>query len=135
MPREKSSPHRKSLPETQQLVKEMCLRDNCRTQNEFIEKAIRFYAGYISGQEATAYLPPALASVLRGTVQDTENRICRLLFKLAVEQGMVMNVLVAGMEIPDEQLRTLRSRCAQDVKKTSGSISLNGTVHYQRGGL
>ena len=56
MPREKSSPHRKSLPETQQLVKEMCLRDNCCTQNEFIEKAIRFYAGYISGQEATAYL-------------------------------------------------------------------------------
>ena len=54
MPREKSSPHRKSLPETQQLVKEMCLRDNCCTQNEFIEKAIRFYAGYISGQEATA---------------------------------------------------------------------------------
>ena len=47
------------------------VRDNCRTQNEFIERAIRFYAGYVSGQEATAYLPPALASVLRGTVQDT----------------------------------------------------------------
>ena len=101
MPREKSSPHRKSLPEPQQLVKEMCLRDNCCTQNEFIEKAIRFYAGYISGQEATAYLSPALVSVLRDTVQDTENRICRLLFKLAVEQGMEMNVLAAEMEIPD----------------------------------
>ena len=113
----------------------MCLRDNCRTQNEFIEKAIRFYAGYISGQEATAYLPPALASVLCGTVQDTENRICRLLFKLAVEQDMVMNVLAAGMEIPDEQLRALRGRCIQDVKKTSGSISLDDTVRYQRGSL
>ena len=33
---------------------------------------------------------------------------CRLLFKLAVELDMVMNVLAAGMEIPDEQLRTLR---------------------------
>ena len=135
MPREKSSPHRKSLPETQQLVKEMCPRDNYRTQNEFIEKAIRFYAGYISGQEATAYLPPALASVLRGTVQDTENRICRLLFKLLVEQGLEMNVLVAGMEIPDEQLRALRGRYVQDVKKTSGSISLDDAVRYQRGGL
>ena len=135
MPREKSSPHRKSLPETQQLVKEMCLRDNCRTQNEFIEKAIRFYAGYISGQEATAYLPPALASVLCGTVQDTENRICRLLFKLAVEQDMVMNVLAAGMELPNEQFHALRGQCVQDVKKTSGSISLDDAVRYQRGGL
>ena len=135
MPREKSSPHRKSLPETQQLVKEMCLRDNCCTQNEFIEKAIRFYAGYISGQEATAYLPPALASVLRGTVQDTENRICRLLFKLAVEQDMVMNVLAAGMEIPDEQLKALRGRCVQNVKKTGGSVTLDDAVRYQNGGL
>ena len=108
MPREKIKFALRISPETQQLVKEMCLRDNCRTQNEFIERAIRFYAGYISGQEATAYLPPALASILRGTVQDTENRICRLIFKLAVELDMVMNVLAAGMEIPDEQLRTLR---------------------------
>ena len=60
---------------------------------------------------------------------------CRLLFKLMVEQGMVMNVLVAGMEIPDEQLRALRGRYVQDVKKTSGSISLDDAVRYQRGGL
>ena len=88
MPREKSSPHRKSLPETQQLVKEMCPLDNCR-----------------------------------------------LLFKLAVEQGMVMNVLAAGMEIPDEQLHALRGRCVQDMKRTSSSISLDDIVRYQRGVL
>ena len=108
---------------------------NCKSRSEYLEKAALFYAGYVSGQDATAYLPPALASVLRGTVQDTENRICRLLFKLAVEQDMVMNVLAAGMEIPDEQLRALRGRCIQDVKKTSGSISLDDAVRYQRGGL
>ena len=103
---------------------------NSKSRSEYLE-----YAGYVSGQDATAYLPPALASVLRGTVQDTENRICRLLFKLAVEQDMVMNVLAAGMEIPDEQLKALRGRCVQDVKKTSGSISLDDAVRYQRGGL
>ena len=108
---------------------------NCKSRSEYLEKAALFYAGYVSGQDATAYLPPALASVLRGTVQDTENRICRLLFKLAVEQDMVMNVLAAGMEIPDEQLKALRGRCVQNVKKTSGSISLDDAVRYQRGGL
>ena len=60
---------------------------------------------------------------------------CHLLFKLAVEQDMVMNVLAAGMEIPDEQLKALRGRCIQDVKKTSGSISLDDAVRYQRGDL
>ena len=108
---------------------------NCKSCSEYLEKAALFYAGCVSGQDATACLPPALASVLRGTVQDTENRICRLLFKLAVELDMVMNVLAAGMEIPDEQLRALQGRCVQDVKKTSGSISLDNAVRYQRGGL
>ena len=42
-------------PETQQLVKELCPRDNCQSQNEFIERAIRFYAGYVSGKEAIEY--------------------------------------------------------------------------------
>ncbi len=121
-------------PETQQLVKEMCPRDNCKTQNKFIEKAIRFYAGYISGQEATSYLPAALVSVLRGTVQDTENRICRLLFKQAVELDMVMNVLAAGMEISDDALHSLRGRCVQNVKKTNGSVTLDSAVEYQKGG-
>ena len=102
---------------------------NSKSRSEYLEKAALFYAGYVSGQDATAYLPPALASVLRGTVQDTENRICRLLFKLAVEQDMVM------MEIPDEQLKALRGRCVQDVKKTSGSISLDDAVRYQKGSL
>ena len=59
----------------------------------------------------------------------------RPLFKLAVVQGMVMNALAAGMEIPDEQLKMLRGQCVQDVKKISGSISLDNAVRYQRGGL
>ena len=135
MPREKIKFALRMSPETQRLVKEMYPRDNCRTQNEFIEKAIRFYSGCISGQDACEFLPAALTDALRSTVHDSENRTCRLLFKLAVEQDMVMNVLAAGMEIPDEQLKALRGRCVQNVKKTSGSVTLDDAVHYQRGGL
>lgn len=120
-------------PETQQLVKELCERDNCQSQNEFIEKAIRFYAGYVSGKEATAYLPPALVAAMRGTVQDSENRIARLLFKLAVEVNMMMNVLAAGMEISDEDLKTLRTRSVREVKQTNGRISFKDAIDYQRG--
>ena len=84
--------------------------------------------------EAAAYLPPALTQVLRRTVRDTENRICRLLFKQAVELDMVMNVLAAGMEIDSEQLNSLRGRCVQNVKKTNGSVTLEDAVQYQKGG-
>lgn len=133
MPREKIKFALRIAPETQQLVKDLCPRDNCQSQNEFIEKAIRFYAGYVSGQEATAYLPPSLVAALKGTLQDSEGRTARLLFKLAVETSMMMNVLAAGMEISEEDLKKLRARCVGDVKKSNGSISLTDAVRFQKG--
>ena len=133
MAREKIKFALRIAPETQQLVNELCERDYCQSLNEFIEKAIRFYAGYVSGKEATAYLPPALVAAMRGTVQDSENRIARLLFKLAVEVNMMMNVLAAGMEISDEDLKTLRARSVREVKQTNGRISFKDAIDYQRG--
>ena len=46
--------------ETQKLGKDFCSRDNCQSQNEFIDKASRFYAGYLSAKDAVEVLPPAL---------------------------------------------------------------------------
>ena len=122
-------------PSTLEVIDRVAETAGFKSRSEYLEKAALFYAGYVSGQDAVSFLPPALASVLRGTVQDTENRICRLLFKLAVELDMVMNVLAAGMEISEDVLRNLRSRCVQNVKKTSGSVTLDKAVEYQRGGV
>ena len=41
-------------------------KDNCSTKNEYIEKAVRFYAGYQDAEQADAYLPRVLAQVLEG---------------------------------------------------------------------
>ena len=133
MAREKIKFALRIAPETQQLVKELCERDNCQSQNEFIEKAIRFYAGYVSGKEATAYLPPALVAAMRGTVQDSENRIARLLFKLAVEENLMGNLLAAGMEVDLDTLRKTRVRCVREVKETNGEIDLEDALSYQKG--
>lgn len=133
MPRKKIKFALRIAPETQELVKELCSQDNCQSQNEFIEKAIQFYAGYVSGKNAMEYLPPALVAALRGTVQDSENRIARLLFKLTVEISMMMNVLAAGMEISDEDLRQLRVRCVREVKQTNGRINFKDAIDYQKG--
>ena len=79
-------------------------------------------------------LPPIYLSALKATIQAMEDRIARLMFKLAVEQDMVMNVLAAGMEIGEDTLHSLCSRCVQNVKKTNGAVTLDKAVEYQRGG-
>lgn len=134
MPREKVKFALRISPETQQLVKEMCPRDNCQSQNEFIDKAIRFYAGYISGKEAVEFLPSVLVTALRATIQNSENRTARLLFKLAVEMDMMMNVLAVQMDVPDEDLKKLRAQCVRDVKATNGSISYKDAQDRQSRG-
>ena len=132
MAREKIKFALRIAPETQQLVKELCERDNCQSQNEFIEKAIRFYAGYVSGKEATAYLPPALVAAMRGTVQDSENRIARMDFKLAVELSKLAHVIAYTHEVDGEALRKLHLKCLEEVKRINGAVDFESAYKYQK---
>ena len=72
--------------------------DNCSRKCEYIEKAIRFYSGYLDAEGADEYLPRVLAEVLEGKLSALGGRIGRLLFKLAVEQDMNANILAALAE-------------------------------------
>ena len=108
-------------------------QDNCSTRNEFIEKAIRFYSGYLDTESADAYLPQVLANVLEGKLGALGERIGRLLFKLSVDQNLMGNILAAGIEIDPDQLRKARIRCVKEVKETNGEISFEDAVRYQQG--
>ena len=128
MPREKIKFAMRIKPETQDLIREWYPKDNCQSQNEFIEKAIHYYVEHLSAQSSTSFLPSALVSALRATVHASENRIARLLFKLTVEISMMMHVLALGLQIDVSQLDDLRWQCVQEVKKTNGAITFNDTL-------
>ena len=134
MSEEKLRSHTRVSPEMERKISAAMEKDNCQSRNEFLEKALKFYCDYLAAEDVAEFLPPIFVHAMRGTIQCSEDRIARLLFKLTVEISMMMNVLAAGMEIPDEQLRSLRERCVQNVKKTSGSVTLDAAVRYQRGG-
>ena len=133
MPREKIKFALRILPETQQTVKDFYPLDNCQNQSEFIEKAIRFYVGYVASKDSTEFLAPILVSALQGTVANAENHIARLLFKLAVETNMMMNVLASEVDVSADTLERLRGRCIQEVKKTGGAVTFADAVKYQKG--
>lgn len=136
MPREKVKFAMRIRPETQELVRQWYRQDNCRSQNEFIEKAVHFYAEHLAAQSSTRFMPSALVDALSAAVQCSENRIARLLFKLTVEISMMMHVLAAGLEIDDSQLDELRWRCVQEVKKTNGGIKFKDVLQeHDNGGF
>lgn len=108
-------------------------KDNCKSRSEFIEKAIRFYSGYISAEDSMKFLPTAITSAMSGIVGTSENRIARVLFKLAVEMSMMMNILASNAEVDEALLRKLRGKCVSDVKKSIGSINFEDVMKFQKG--
>ena len=120
-------------PDTDRKIKAAMPQANCRSQNEFMEKAVRFYCDYLASEDVADFLPPIFVHALQGTIQSSENRIARLLFKLTVEISMMMNVLAAGLEIDTSQLDDLRWRCVQEIKKVNGTISFKDTLAKNQG--
>lgn len=120
-------------PDAWSQVETSYTKDNCTTKNEYIEKAIRFYTGYLNTQNAAGYLPRVLADVLEGKLGALGTRIGKLLFKLVVEQDMTSNITAAVNQIPLDDLERLRARCIRDAKKTNGVINLEDAVRYQNG--
>ena len=116
-----------------ELVRKLYKEDNCSSQSEFIEKAIRFYAGYLSVEENKSYLPNIVTSTLKSIVSESDNRQNRMLFKLSVEMAMMMNVIAAIQDIDKLSLERLRGECVKEVKRTNGSFSFDDAMDWQRG--
>ena len=63
--------------------------DNCQSRSEFVDKALRFYMGYLGTEDNTTYISRAILTAIQGTLDDNNNRLCRILFKCAVELNML----------------------------------------------
>ena len=118
--------------DTLDLVGELFAADGCKSKSEFIERAVRFYAGYLSQEQAQDYLPKALVSTMRGMLDAQEDRVCSLLFKLAVEMAMMLHVTAAANDVEQNTLTRLRGRCVQEVKALRGRISFEEAARFQK---
>ena len=107
-------------------------RDNCSTRNEFIEKAIRFYSGYLDTEHAEEYLPRILSDVLEGKLGAFGKRMGHLLFKQAVDQDLMSNLLASDINADLDTLQKLRVRCVKNVKETNGEIDFQDAFRFQK---
>ena len=120
-------------PEIMEQAKRWQKDDNCRSKSEFIEKAIEFYCGYVSSEKNKNYLSNIVVSTLKSIVRESDNRTGRLLFKIAVELAMTMNVLASMEEIDEIDLARLRGNCVEEVKRINGMLSFDDAVEWQMG--
>ena len=63
----------------------------------------------------------------------SDDRISRLLFKIAVELSITMNVVAANQCVAKEVLNSLRGECIKEVKKTNGIFTFDEADDWQKG--
>lgn len=110
-----------------------CIRDGAaRNRTELIGDALRFYLGYLMAGRAEDYLLQSLSSAVTGTVQDSENRLARMDFKIAVELAKLSQVIAYTHDVDEESLNRLHAKCVEEVKRINGAIGFEDAYRYQR---
>ena len=106
--------------------------DNCSTRSEFIEKALRFYMGYLATEDTSEYLSQVLVDTLQGIVADNSNRLRTMIFKWCVELNMMGHTIAAHFRADPINRRELRAYAVDEVKRTNGQISFDQALDQQR---
>ena len=119
---------------TIELAKKHYKDDNCSSASEFIEKAILFYLGFIFSQENQDYLAQVIPSTVKSIMDESANRMGRLLFKMAVEMAVSENILAAVCDVNQIDLTRLRGQCVQEIRKTNGLLSFDTALKWQQDG-
>ena len=119
-------------PGTKDLVEQVYAADNCKSQSEFVEKAIQFYAGYLNTKNASAFLPEVLTTILIGIMDDFAQRMGRQLYKVAVEQNLCNHILISDTDMDQRTYQLMRGRSVREVDSTNGRITFKEVLDFQR---
>ena len=119
-------------PETLTGVETHYKHDNCRSKSEFIEKAIKFYIGYLDEENCVNYISPLISETVKAEIKGTEQRLSRLMFKVAVELAKLAHMTASVYEGDEESVRDLHAQCINEVRRINGIINCEDAVAYQQ---
>ena len=110
-------------PETKQKIERWYQEDNCRSKNEFIEKAVNCYADMLAAGESTT-LPRAVQSAIDARLKIFEDRMASILYKQTVEMDMAISILLQSVNVDESVLRQERAKSIAAVRHTNGRLRM-----------
>lgn len=79
------------------------------------------------------YMLTTISSVMHATVKDSENRMARVMYKLAVETSKLSHVIAYSHGVDEQALGKLQAKCAEEVKRINGAVRFEDAYQYQQG--
>ena len=107
---------------------------NASSRNEFLNQALKFYIGYLTSEKIENYMLSTISSVMHATVKDSENRMVRAMFKLAVETSKLSHVIAYSHGVDENSLQKLQGKCIDEVKRINGAVTFEDAYNFQNSG-
>ena len=102
-----------------------------KSRNEFLNQALKFYIGYLTSEKIENYMLSSISSVMHATVKDSENRMARAMFKLAVETSKLSHAIAFSHGVDEETLKKLQIKCMDEVKRINGAVTFEDAYEFQ----
>lgn len=115
-------------PETAEKLEHWYKADHCRSRNEFVEKAVNFYADTLAAESSTT-LPLAIQTAIDGRLRLLEDRMASILYKQTVEMDMSLSILLQSVNVDESVLRRERAKSVAAVKRTNGRLRMEQKLH------
>lgn len=62
---------------------------------------------------------------------DSENRMARAMYKLAVETSKLSHVIAYSHGVDEEALKKLQAKCTDEVKRINGAVTFEDAYRFQ----
>lgn len=102
-----------------------------KSRNEFLNQALKFYISYLISEKIENYMLSTISSVMHSTVKDSENRMARAMYKLAVEISKLSHVIAYSHGVDEEALGKLQAKCTDEVKRINGAVTFEDAYRFQ----
>ncbi len=103
--------------ETYDEIDELLVKSQSGNRNEFIEKAVKFYIGFLKTERTESYLLSTFTAVIQGTVNGAEDRIVGMIYKLAVELAMLNRIVAYDRNFAESAIDQIREIAENEIKK------------------
>ncbi len=95
---------------------------NVRSRNELICEAIDFYLYYLHHEQDGEYLAPSVKRIMSRYMAETENKIAGEIYRMAIEQKMMLKLLAEEFGYDDDRIQQLRQQCVDEVNRINGTL-------------
>ena len=99
-------------------------KSGVKSRSEYINIAVDAYLDFLNNETIRNVVAPMFETVVSAKIEDSENRIARIIFKLAVELSMLMHITAVNGNISEAKMKELRRRLG-------GQISFENAYRFQ----